>query len=85
MNLTPPADPPTDPIVPTSDVSSDPPTSMEEPWKEMVRLADAGKSVELDVLVSGLSSTEQAHALSHLDEEETERVLRCCVRTMLPN
>ncbi len=41
----------------------------------MVRLAAEGKSQELEQLVSQLSTNEQAHSLSHLDEEETEAVL----------
>ena len=44
-------------------------------WTEMVRLANSGQADQLDEFVSSLTTTEQAHALSHLDEEETERVL----------
>ena len=70
MNLTPPINPETDPVAPADDS----PALLEEPWKEMIRLADEGKSGELDDFVSSLSSSDQAHALSYLDEEETERV-----------
>jgi magnesium transporter len=70
MNSTPPADSSTEPVNPATEAAA----TVEEPWKEMVRLADEGKPDELDDLVSRLSSADQAHALSHLDEQETERV-----------
>lgn len=71
MNSPPPTDIPTHSRPP----ADEPNALLDEPWKEMVRLADEGKSDELDELVSRLSSAEQAHALSYLDEEETERLL----------
>jgi magnesium transporter len=65
-----------DPAVPTLDSpESTQEAWVEEPGKEMLRLADAGQAEELEAFVSHLSSSECAHGLSHLDEEETERVL----------
>ncbi len=48
--------------------------------REMVHLAEAGSVGELDHYVSSLSTSEQAYALSHLDEAEIEKVLA----SMLP-
>ena len=48
----------------------------EQPWKELVRLADQGDATVLDEFVSRLSTSEQAHALSRLNHGETELVLQ---------
>lgn len=45
------------------------------PWIEMLRLAEVGTAKELETFVSQLSTSDQALALSRLDEGETERVL----------
>ncbi len=47
----------------------------EKPWIELVRLADEGSADQLETFVSQLSTSDQALALSRLDEQETERVL----------
>ena len=47
----------------------------EKPWTELVRLAQQGNAEELENYVSQLSTSDQALALSRLDEEETEWVL----------
>lgn len=54
---------------------STPESWSEEPWKEMSRLADAGNADDLQAFIDKLTISECTHALSHLDEEETEQVL----------
>jgi magnesium transporter len=56
-------------------VDQAPSDNSEQPWREMIRLADAEKPEELEDFVSQLSSADQAMALSRLDQDETERVL----------
>jgi magnesium transporter len=47
-----------------------------QPWVEILELAQQGDSNALDAFVAELSATDQARALSRLDEQETERVLQ---------
>jgi magnesium transporter len=48
---------------------------IDEPWTEMLRLANGGNAEQLSEFIARLSTADQAHALSHLDEEETEQIL----------
>lgn len=46
------------------------------PWEQLVALAEAGDASALDIYLSSLSSTDQAYAIAHLDEDEVELVLQ---------
>ena len=46
-----------------------------KPWIELVRLAEEGSADELETFVFQLSTSDQALALSRLNEQETEHVL----------
>ncbi len=49
---------------------------VEQPWKDLVRLADQRDATGLEAFISSLSTSDQALALSRLDQAETELVLR---------
>lgn len=64
-------------IAPTDEIlDAEQPERDRKPWFEMVRLAEQGSADELESFVVHLSTSEQALALSRLDDAETERVFK---------